>query len=120
MSKSKYTEKEIDLLDKLKHENRKLKRELKVARKMLDRYGVAEEKGLIDERVIMPSKKRHKEKELSDKWRCHDCEIGVLELIIIGNRYFRKCNHCDKHTKSQLWEDAVKGVTQGEGQIQKR
>jgi ribosomal protein L37AE/L43A len=102
--------KEYDLIDRLKHENQKLKRELKTARKMLDRYLVAEEKGLIEEGVIVPSQKREKEAELVEQWTCYECGKGVLRLIRIGNRYFRKCSHCDKHTKSQLWDPSVKGV----------
>ncbi|NVM34018.1 MAG: hypothetical protein HWN81_00380 [Candidatus Lokiarchaeota archaeon] len=120
MARGNYTDKEFDLLDRLKKENKRLKRDLKATRKMLDRYSVAEEKGLIDEGAIMPSKKRQKEKELQEKWKCHDCEKGVLELIIIGNRYFRKCNNCDKHTKSQLWDESVKGVIKGEGKTYKK
>ena len=110
MGRSKYTDKEIELLDKLKHENRKLKRALKAARKMLDRYQVAEKKGLIEEDIIVPSKKRQKEKELRDKWQCYECDGGILELIIVGNRYFRKCNVCGKHTRSQIWDESVEGI----------
>lgn len=104
------TDKEYDLLYKLKNENKKLKRDLKAARKLLDRYLVAEEKGLIEENVIVPSKKREKEKELREQWACHDCENGVLRLIRVGNRYFRKCDHCGKNTKSQLWDPSVSGI----------
>lgn len=101
---------EHDQLERLKNENRKLKRELKTARKLLDRYCVAEEKGLIEEDVILPSKKRLKEDELLKRWECYECHEGVLELIIIGNRYFRKCNHCGKNTKTQIWDETVEGV----------
>lgn len=110
MGKKKRCDRELDMLDKLKSENRKLKRALKSTRKMLDRYEVAEQKGLIENDTIIPSKKRNKEKELKEKWRCYDCERGVLELIIIGNRYFRKCNNCGKRTKSQIWDESVEGV----------
>ena len=96
-------DKELALVDKLKHQNKKLKRELKVARKMLDRYNVAEEKGLIDEDVIVPGKKRNKEQELKDLWRCYECEVGVLKRINIGNSYFRICDKCGKHTKPQVF-----------------
>ena len=116
----KYTDKEYDTIDRLKHENRKLKRALKQTRKLLDRYCVAEDKGLIDGDVIVPSKKRQKEKELQEKWKCYECEHGVLELIIIGNRYFRKCNQCGKNTKTQVWDESVEGVAKGEGKTTKR
>ena len=110
MSKNLRTNREFDLLEKLKKENKHLKRELKRARKMLDRYDVAEQKGLINEDIIVPSKKRQKEKELLEKWRCYECENGILRLIIIGNRYLRKCDQCGKNTKSQIWDSSVKGI----------
>ena len=110
MGKNPRTDKEFDLLDKLKHENAHLKRELKRARKMLDRYDVAEESGLIDENVIVPSRKRKKEAELIKLWKCYACEIGVLKIMRIGNRYLRICTNCDKRTKSQIWDDSVKGI----------
>ena len=110
MGKGCKTDKELDILDRLKHENRKLKRELKAVRKMLDRYDVAEQSGLIDENAIMPSKKRRKEAELRKLWKCYKCQKGVLKIIRIGNRYFRKCTYCDKHTKSQIWDDSVEGI----------
>lgn len=103
-------DKELELVDKLKHENKKLKREIKAVRKMLDRYLVAEDKGLIDEGIITPGKKRQKEKEIKEHWKCHDCENGYLFIIQVGNRYFRKCNGCGKHTRSQIWDDKVEGL----------
>jgi hypothetical protein len=101
---------EYELVDRLKHENARLKRELKRARKALDRYAVAEEKGLIDQGVVVPSKKRQLEKEMKERWACHSCETGILRLIILGNRYFRKCDNCAKHTKSQIWDSSVTGI----------
>jgi len=102
--------KEIDPINKLKQENKRLKRELKSARKLLDRYLVAEEKGLIEEDIIVPSKKRQKEKELIEQWKCYSCDVGVLRLIRAGNRYFRKCDNCGKNTKSQLWDSKTEGA----------
>lgn len=110
MGKGYKRDQEFDILDRLKHENKKLKRELKTARKMLDRYLVAEDKGLIDEDVIVPSKKRDKERELKEQWKCYSCENGYLRLIRIGNRYLRKCDSCGKNTRSQVWDDTVKGL----------
>jgi hypothetical protein len=111
MGKSgKYTDKELDLLDKLKHENEKLKRELKTTRKQLDRYAVAEEKGLIEKGVVTMGQKRRDEKALVEKWRCYDCNQGILKLVILGNRYLRICDVCGKRTKSQVWHDKVEGI----------
>jgi hypothetical protein len=78
---------------------------------MLDRYQVAEEKGLIsDDGVIMQSKKRIEENDLVEKWQCYDCTDGILRLVIFGNRYVRICDCCGKRTKSQIWDENVKGV----------
>lgn len=110
MGKGIKTDKEFNIADRLKHENRKLKRSLKAARKLLDRYAIAEEKGLIDEGAIVPSKKRQKEQELTEQWTCYKCEIGVLKITKFGNRYFRKCTNCDRHTKSQVWDPSVEGI----------
>lgn len=110
MSKTYKRDQDYDLTDKLKRENKKLKREIKQLRKLLDRFEVSEEKGLIEEGVILPSKKRQKEQELKKRWTCHQCSKGILRLIIVGNRYFRKCDNCDKHTKSQIWDDSVEGI----------
>ena len=110
MGKTYKRDQDFDIIDKLKHENAKLKRDLKQVRKLLDRYSIAEEKGLIDENAIAPSKKRQKERELKEKWQCYTCESGVLRIVMIGNRYFRKCDHCGKNTKSQVWDTSVKGV----------
>ena len=108
-------DKEFDLENRLKHENKKLKRELKAARKLLDRYRMAEEKGLIDEGAIVPSKKRNKEKELQEQWACFTCGQGVLRLkrILTGTpqeRYYRLCDGCGKQTKVQLWHEGVEGI----------
>jgi hypothetical protein len=103
-------DREGDQLDKLKHENRRLKRELKAVRKMLDRYCVAEQKGLIEKNVIQKSRKREKKEELVERWKCYSCEDGVLELIIIGNRYFINGTNCTKHTKTQVFDDSVEGI----------
>ena len=77
---------------------------------MLDRYDVAEQSGLIDENIIVPSKKRQKETELKKLWTCFECQKGVLKIVRIGNRYLRKCTNCEKHTKSQIWDDSVEGI----------
>ena len=108
--KGTYTDKEMDTLDRFKHENKKLKRELKTVRKIRDRYAVAEEKGLIEENEIIPSAKRTKEKDIKAAWSCYKCNEGTLRLVIIGNRYFRKCDGCGKNTKSQQIHDNIKGV----------
>lgn len=33
---------------------------------------------------------------------CYQCERGVMEKVIIHNRYFRKCTVCDNRTKAKI------------------
>ena len=106
------TDKEYDYIDKLKHENKKLKRELKAARKLLDRYQVAEQCGLFDGEKILPSKKRQKEKNMYEQWKCHDCGKGTLKLIFIGPFYFRRCDICNKTTKRKKIHNELLGIKQ--------
>jgi hypothetical protein len=105
------TDKEHDLLTRMKYENKHLKKQLKAARKLLDRYQVAEKLNLFDGEKILPSKKRIKEKELYEQWVCFNCQTGILRLKgPIANRYWRLCDNCGKRTKAQPWGDDIKGV----------
>lgn len=114
MGKGNRRDREYDLNDKLKFENDKLKRELKTIRKQLERYINAEEKGLIENGMIVPSQKRKNEEQqeqiLANRWLCHDCGIGTLKLVIFGNRYMRCCDNCGKHTKSQPLHNKIEEV----------
>lgn len=110
MGKGFRSDKEYDLLDKLKYENQKLKRELKAARKLLDRYQVAEQCGLFDGEKILPSKKRVKEANIYEQWKCHDCGEGTMCLILLGNYYLRKCDRCDKRTQKQTIHKELLGI----------
>lgn len=54
---------------------------------------------------------RNKFSELQKKWKCYQCEDGILKLIIVpGNensRYFRKCSVCSKRTDIKELTDDV-------------
>lgn len=111
MGKKFKNDKEFDFIDRLKHENKKLKQQLKSLRKMLDRYEMAEQKGLLQaDGIIIPSQKREREEVLSERWACYRCEKGVLHLVTLGNRYYRQCSNCSHHTKSQPWNSNVEGI----------
>jgi hypothetical protein len=110
MGKNKFNNEDRKYLEMLKEENKRLKNDLKAVRRMLQQYNEAQEKGLYKDNEIVQSKKRIKEQELIEKWRCFDCKVGILELIIIGNRYIRKCNNCDRRTKSQIYKEGIEGV----------
>lgn len=93
-SKTKRTDKEFDLMDKLKHENRKLKRELTAARKYIQRMGSnTSESGNLEK----------KEPEKPPVFDCRECGKGSMieyKLDIIDGFYlYKKCNHCGTSTK---------------------
>ena len=55
--------------------------------------------------------------DLQKKWKCYECEVGVMKLIIIpradSNAYFRKCSNrdCSHRTEAKVYTEEVdKGV----------
>lgn len=114
MSKSYKREQDYDRMDRLKHENKNLKRALKAARKTLDRFLVAEKVGLFDGEKVLPSKKRKEENSAYEKWECYNCKAnckqGRLEIVTFGNRFVRICNTCGKRTKSQVIYKGLRGI----------
>jgi len=112
-------DKEYELLDKLKHENKKLKTEVKRLRKELDKNRVHYDgiKDLLEQQAaeeIQVSTKESKE-ALLKRWKCHQCEFGIMKLIVIprldGPRYFRKCTECANKTKLKKYTEDVEGIT---------
>lgn len=123
-SKTKRGDKELNLLEKLKHENRKLKQELAALRKQLARVDFARYENLQElvdkqhreEEVI---KKTKKEDKLKQKWTCFGCGKGYLYLKIFnhpvkGVMYYRTCNMCDHRTKLKVYTAKVEGLKEEE------
>lgn len=55
--------------------------------------------------------RKYRFEDLKEKWKCFQCNEGVLRLIIIpGNRYFRKCSICDHRTNAQEYTEEVEGI----------
>lgn len=111
--------KEYELLDKLKHENKKLKMEVKRLRKELDKNRIHYDEitDLLEQQAaeeIEVSTKENRE-ALLKRWKCHKCEFGIMKLIIIprpdGPRYLRKCTECDNRTKLKKYTEDVEGIT---------
>jgi len=55
--------------------------------------------------------------DLQRKWKCFQCDQGVLKLIIVpsiggGSRYFRKCSNpkCNHRTEVKEYTEEVEGV----------
>lgn len=109
-------DKELDQLQRYKHENDKLKRENSRLRKLIQR-GQADQ-ALLHELV---QQKNHEEelaitqKREENQWRCWDCSTGILKIHTMPRRdgvfYWRICSNpdCKKHTKLQPYTKDVKG-----------
>lgn len=111
--------KEYDQVQKLKSENKLLKRQIARLRKQLDRIDVEHFQNLKE--IVKKQRKEdldlYKEEEhksLEEKWKCHKCDDGVLRIVIIDRRngvfYFRRCPSCGNRTKVKPYTEDVKGV----------
>jgi hypothetical protein len=119
MSKRKHCDREYDDLQKLKYENRKLKRQVSSLRKQIARINIYEYENLKDLLDKHDQEDRHQtliEQKEKDKkrWECFKCKVGYLKLKIFERRdgifYFRKCNNCENRTKTQKWSEDVEGI----------
>ena len=119
MGKYRHSDKEYTKIQKLSHENDKLKREVSKLRKLLarldlDRYSHI--KDVLEQHY--KEEKAENSKEILDKiknsWRCYQCEDGHLEIIAYSKLgvlwYFRQCSHCNNRTKSQKYTQEVSGI----------
>lgn len=115
MAKSRTTrgEKEYDLLDRLKHENRKLKRENASLKKALSRIDIERFenlKELVDQQR-QEEKNKEKKKESQNKWNCYQCGKGHMQLHIFNRRdgvfYYRSCTLCEHRTRMKKYHKDV-------------
>ena len=122
MSKSK-NKKELDDLQRLKYENKALKRQIsrlnkQLSRLDLDRYQNLQEIVEVQCKEEQDLHKKTKRQLLLEKWACFDCrdegEEGYLRLIIInrpdGVFYLRRCRECGRKTKLQKYNNTVSGI----------
>lgn len=58
--------------------------------------------------------KKDRFSELQRKWKCFECNEGILRLVIVPgnetNRYFRKCSMCAHRTDVKEYTEEVEGV----------
>lgn len=116
--------KEFDLIDKLKHENRKLKRANDALHKQLARVDLAKFENLsklVDKqrKESVAQESISKREALKKKWICHSCQTDFLRLYIWdhpikGLVYYRQCS-CGHKTKMKPYTDAVEGIKADEG-----
>lgn len=111
-SRTKRGDKDYDLNDRLKHENRRLKRQISQLRKVIDRLDldrIAHVRELLEqhdeqEKVIAELKKE-------EAWKCYDCGKGTLRLRTLDRRdgtfYNRVCDTCNKRTRLKRYSKDV-------------
>jgi len=117
--RTKRGDKELDLTQRLKYENKKLKRQVKQLRKLLDRipmelYQNVEETIEKQKAIELREQNVKKNRHLKEAWECRDCAEDSLKIFLIHRRdgtfYFRKCSTCDNRTKLQKYSNDVMGI----------
>lgn len=115
---------DFDPNQKLKHENKQLKREVKRLRKLLQQVEDAEEtKKLMylvemqrqEDKILHESNKEEQLGDLKERWACHECSEGVMLIQIFKRRdgvfYFRRCQACGNKTRMKKYSEEVNGIT---------
>lgn len=118
MSRKKYCDRELDQLDRLKHENKKLKKQLAAARKELSRTQQWRDnaKELLESQYNEDLEEAFAAKvdEQRKKWKCRECHQGYLKSHIMTRRdgvfYYRKCTNCSHRTKVKPYSNEVEVV----------
>ncbi len=119
MKRRNFNHKEQDSLQKIKHENEKLKRTVSSLRKQIARIDISRMENLQEivhkyTQDVEASEILAKDTKKEQRWKCHDCEDGIMRLKVFerqnGIVYYRKCDKCDNRTKLQKWNKNVEGI----------
>ena len=117
--RNRYAEKELDEIQKLKYENKRLKRQITSLRKQLSRVDIDRYQNLKDllykqTNEDLEDKIREERKKLKKQWECHSCRVGFMQIHTLNRRdglfYYRKCTECDNRTKPKPYKEDVKGI----------
>ncbi len=117
MRRRRMADSELDEIQIVRRENRKLKQQISQLRKQISRIDVdrfQNLKELLDaqDRQDAEEAAARRQAELDRAWECWDCRQGTLKLSIIERRdgvwYNRYCQECGKRTKLQRYNDKVK------------
>lgn len=110
---------EYDIVDKLKHENQKLKKQISQLRKQLARLDLnrySNLKELVDKHELedQEEKKTEHKEQIKKLWECFECREDHLRMVTFERKdgvfYFRKCNSCGHRTKmKRLTADTKEG-----------
>jgi len=119
MGKSSRGEKEFSIIQRLKYENSKLKRENSSLRKQLDRVNFersADLQEIIEEHLKNEDEQDHARliKNMAEKWKCFKCAGGYLKVkrfLKAGvMMYLRECDCCENKTRPQQFHENVEGL----------
>ena len=92
--------------EKLKFENKKLKREVAQLRRTIKKMDVDRYHNIQD--IVNQTREDEAEakatsKKMLAKWKCHECSEGHMAYIPVSRKdgmfYYRKCTECDNRTK---------------------
>lgn len=108
-------DREFDDIQRLKHENKELRRKVaklqKEMRRLNDRYSNLDD--LVQEQY---EETEQSNDDLKKKWQCHACKSDYLRIVIFnrpdGTFYFRKCGSCINRTKLQRYSEKVEGIVE--------
>ena len=117
--RNRYADKELDDLQKLKYENKRLKKQVSSLRKQLQRIDIDRYqnlKDLVRKQSVEDYEENIKQqkKQLKKKWECHSCRVGFMKIHTISRRdglkYYRKCTNCDNRTQVKPYNESVEGI----------
>ena len=116
---NKNCDKEASVLQKLKTENKMLKRQLARIRKQLERVDLEHYENVKE--IVDKHEKEYQEvqfqeetEQLEKRWKCFECVDGVMRLKILtrrdGLKYYRMCDCCSNRTKAKPYNKRIQGV----------
>lgn len=104
---------------KLKDENRRLRRQIGKLRRVIsrldiERYQYLKELLESQENQDAEAVRQVRQKDVEQKWECYECGEGILRIIVFNRAndtvYLRKCDNCGKRTKMKKFNEEVKGA----------
>lgn len=115
-SKTKRGNKEYDLVDRLKHENEKLKKQVASLRKIVSRVDLNRYehlKELVEHQRQEQKKEEKQEGKKQQDRTCYHCGEGRMDMYIFNRRdgvhYYRACtNNCGNRTRMKKYSSDVK------------
>lgn len=112
-------DKELKEVQRLRHENQKLRKTISSLRKQMSRVDIDRYQSLKEDLEELEAQDssldlKQQHEDLKKKWLCHKCKEDHLRIIMIprldGLFYIRKCGSCNNRTKLKKYTDEVEGV----------